>query len=85
MTYKNLCNEKFIKDDNTEWLESDFGQLRSADKFSDDLKQMLSRECKRRIGKPEISLELAKKLSKDKIENIQPIQSLFEKINEIIN
>jgi predicted ATP-dependent endonuclease of OLD family len=85
LTYKNLCNEKFLKDDSTEWIENDFNQLRSVDKFSEDLRKMLSRECKRRVGKPEISLELAKKLSKDEIENIEPIKNLFEKINEIIN
>ncbi|RXJ90545.1 hypothetical protein CRV01_05155 [Arcobacter sp. CECT 8983] len=85
LTYKNLCNEKFIKDDDTEWIENEFNQLRSVDKFSEDLRRMLSRKCKRRIGKPEISLELAKKLSKDDIENIEPIKNLFEKINEIIN
>lgn len=85
LTYKNLCNEKFIKDDTTEWIEDDFNQLRGVDKFSEDLRKMLSRECRRRVGKPEISLELAKKLSKDDIENIQPIKNIFEKINEIIN
>lgn len=84
LTYKNLCNDKFIKDNGSAWIENDFAQLRSADKFSEVLKQQLSRECKRSIGKPEISLELAKKLSKDEIENIQSIKSLFEKINQII-
>ncbi len=85
LTYKNLCNDKFIKDNGSAWIENDFAQLRSADKFSEVLKQQLSRECKRSIGKPEISLELAKKLSKDEIENIQSIKSLFEKINQIIH
>ena len=78
-------NDKFIKDNGSAWIENDFAQLRSADKFSEVLKQQLSRECKRSIGKPEISLELAKKLSKDEIENIQSIKSLFEKINQIIH
>lgn len=85
LTYKNLCNDKFIKDNGSAWIENDFAQLRSADKFSEVLKQQLSRERKRSIGKPEISLELAKKLSKDEIENIQSIKSLFEKINQIIH
>ena len=85
LAYKNLCNDKFIKDNGSAWIENDFAQLRSADKFSEVLKQQLSRECKRSIGKPEISLELAKKLSKDEIENIQSIKSLFEKINQIIH
>jgi len=85
LTYKNLCNHMFIKDNGSAWIENDFTQLRSSDKFSEDLKRMLSRECKRRIGKPEISLELAKKLSKQDIENIEPIKNIFNKIHQIIN
>ena len=83
-TYKDLCNEKFIKDNGNSWEESDFYQLRSSDKFSEELKIILSRECRRGIGKPEISLELANYIHRDKIENILPIKNLFEKINEII-
>jgi putative ATP-dependent endonuclease of the OLD family len=85
LTYKDLCNDKFLKHDSSIWIENDFAQHRMADKFSEEIKKMLSRECRRSIGKPEISLELARKLSKDYIENIHPIKNLFEKINEIIN
>ncbi|MFA7084242.1 MAG: AAA family ATPase [Arcobacteraceae bacterium] len=85
LTYKHLCNDKFAKHGSSEWTENDFTQHRSADKFSEEIKKMLSRECRRSIGKPEISLELARKLSKEDIESIQPIKDVFEKINEIIN
>lgn len=85
LTYKSLCNDKFLKHDCSDWIENDFAQHRTADKFSEEIKKMLSRECRRSIGKPEISLELARKLSKDDIESIQPIKDVFEKINEIIN
>lgn len=85
LTYKDLCNDKFRKNDDTEWIENDFAQHRSANKFSEEIKRMLRIGCSRNIGKPEISLELAKKLLKDDIESIQPIKDLFEKINQIIN
>ncbi len=85
LTYKDLCNDKFRKNDDTEWMENDFAQHRSANKFSEEIKRMLRIGCSRNIGKPEISLELAKKLLKDDIESIQPIKDLFEKINQIIN
>ncbi len=81
--YIQLCNSVFLKD-NGIWVETDFSNIREEEKFSESLKILLSRECRKSIGKPEISLELAKYLSCEEIERITPIKSLFDKIEEII-
>ncbi len=46
---------------------------------------MLSRCCRKSIGKPEISFQIAHLLTKDDIEVIDPIKNLFDKIEEIIS
>ena len=81
--YAEICNSKFSKNDGS-WSENDFSEIRSCTKFSEELKKLLSKECRRRIGKPEISLEIAKFLSPEEIEKILPIKNLFDKIEEII-
>ncbi len=81
--YCQLCNDKFQKEDGS-WNETDFLNIREEDKFSESLKNLLSRECKKRIGKPEISLQLANYLNKENIESIEPIKNIFDKIQEII-
>jgi len=82
--YKELCNIHFPKDDNSDWTEEDFSALREDDKFSESLKILLSRSCKRSIGKPEISLKIAQFLEKEEIIHIESIKTLFERINGII-
>ncbi len=83
--YKELCNAHFPKPDTLEWFESDFLNLRGETKFSESLRVMLSRECRRYIGKPEISLKIAQSLTSEEILQIEPIKNLFVKINEIIS
>lgn len=83
--YTDLCNRSFQKDDNSAWLEQNFADIRGDVKFSESLKNMLSRDCRKSIGKPEISLKLAQFISKEEIEQIEPIKNLFQKINEIIS
>lgn len=83
--YKELCNEKFRKHDDIDWCENDFENLRTEPKFSESLKKLLSTSCRRSIGKPEISYQLAQNLSIEEIKEIEPIKNIFEKINEIIN
>lgn len=83
--YMNLCNNKFPKDDGSLWSESDFLNLRSEPKFSEAIRVLLCQECRRTIGKPEISFEIAKALSKDEITAIVIIENLFVKINTIIS
>jgi len=81
--YVEMCNRVFQKNNGT-WEEVDFTNIREDDKFSESLKKLLSRECRSRIGKPEIALELARYLSREDIERIEPIKNLFDKIEEII-
>lgn len=83
--YTNLCNQKFIKHDETPWFESDFYNLRGDEKFSESLRILLSSTCRRSIGKPEISLELAKSLSSQEILAVSAIRELFDKIETLIN
>lgn len=82
--YTDLCNQKFLKDDDSSWIVNDFLSIRGTDKFSESLRILLSSTCKRSIGKPEISLELAKNLSKAEIESVPVIKELFEKIKSTI-
>ena len=64
--YTQLCNNVFHKDDGV-WSNRDFSNIRGDEKFSESLKRLLSRECRRSIGKPEISLELSRSLSCEEI------------------
>lgn len=82
--YTHICNQSFQKDNGVAWEEANFLTIRNDDKFSESLKKLLSRECKRRIGKPEISLEIAKDLTREDILEIEPIKKLFQKIENII-
>lgn len=83
--YMELCNNKFPKEDGALWCENDFLNLRSQPKFSEAIRVLLCRECRRTIGKPEISLEISKALSRDEISAILMIKNLFTKINTIIS
>tara|TARA_R110000868_G_scaffold380298_1_gene646291 strand:+ start:2268 stop:4091 length:1824 start_codon:yes stop_codon:yes gene_type:complete len=77
-------NTKFIKHDGTYWNEPEIADLRKDPKFSKALKVKLSQECRRSIGKPLLSTELAKVLTKEEIERIIKIKDLFDKIQTII-
>lgn len=55
------------------------------EKFSESLRILLSSTCRRSIGKPEISLELAKSLSSQEILAVSAIRELFDKIETLIN
>ncbi|MCK4997155.1 AAA family ATPase [Candidatus Pacearchaeota archaeon] len=82
--YVMVCNSKFPKDDNSPWTTADFQSIRLDDKFSASLSILLSRGCRRSIGKPEIASAVAEILTKEEFERITPIKSLFEKIQEIV-
>jgi len=77
-------NSKFIKDNDTPWIESEIVALRSDPKFSQALKVKLSQECKKSIGKPLIATEIANVLTKQEIESIPKINDLFAKIKSIV-
>lgn len=81
---KAICNEKFIKNNKIDWIENDFLNIRAEEKFSESLKITLSKECKKSIGKPEIAVAIAEAISKEEIENINILKSLFDKISDII-
>lgn len=83
--YKGLCNAHFQKHDSSDWSEQNFLDIRGDNKFSESLKKTLSRNCRKSIGKPEISLKIAQSLTREDIICIEPIKKLFEKINEIIS
>ncbi len=82
--YTELCNIHFEKHDASVWRESDFSNIREDPKFSESLKIMLSQGCRKSIGKPEISLQIANLLTKEDIQIIEPIKNLFDKIESII-
>ncbi|RUM71508.1 MAG: hypothetical protein DSZ09_02940 [Sulfurovum sp.] len=82
--YKKLCNIHFRKYNDLDWTEEDFLNIREDGKFSEKLKILLSKSCKKSIGKPEISLKISQFLEKEEIICIEPVKKLFERINGII-
>lgn len=81
--YVRIYNEKFPKNDNSEWIKNNFSNIRNDKKFSNSLKTLLI-EQKQNLGKPEIASATAEVLTKKEIENILVLKNLFSKIKEII-
>ena len=82
--YTIICNSNFPRHDGNLWSASNFAEKRPDEKFSGSLKILLSRECKKSIGKPEIASAVAEVLNKEDIEQIEVIKNLFDKIQGII-
>jgi len=82
--YTIICNRNFPKDDGDLWSTSDFSEKRNDGKFSDSLKILLCKECRKSIGKPEIASAVAEILNKNEIEEIDVIKNLFDEIQDII-
>ncbi|MCK4798501.1 MAG: AAA family ATPase [Spirochaetes bacterium] len=82
--YVTVCNSNFPKDSKDLWSTSNFLEKRQDDKFSESLKILLSRECKKSIGKPEIASAVAETLNKTEIGEIEVIKKLFDEIQKII-
>jgi len=82
--YTTICNCNFSKDDGDLWITNDFSEKRQDDKFSESLRILLYKECKKPIGKPELASAVAKFLNKAEIEEIEVIKKLFDEIQNII-
>jgi len=82
--YTIICNRNFPKDDGDSWSNSDFSEKRHDEKFSNSLKILLCKECRKSIGKPEIASAVAEILNKEEIEEIEVIKNLFDSIQDII-
>lgn len=82
--YAIICNSNFPRHDGNLWSANNFSEKRREEKFSDSLKILLSRECKKSIGKPEIASAVADILNKEEIEDIEVMKNLFDKIQGII-
>ena len=82
--YTRICNSKFPKDNGGLWRTTDFSEKRTDNKFSESLKILLCRECRKSIGKPEIASAAAEILNKEEIEEIEVIKNLFDTIQSII-
>lgn len=89
-TYENsilvrMLNAKFPKDDETLWEIAEIQAIRASTvKFSEDLRVAVSRDHRSRVGKPELALEFAKSITKEEIETLSEVKSLFEKISTIV-
>ena len=83
-------NKYWHKVDDQIWIEDDIEQLRTNDKFSDSLKDVVSKyksETDANIDylrKHEFGKNIANIIEKDEIRDIEELHALFTKINEII-
>lgn len=83
-------NEYLPKNGDKYWVEEDIERLRNSTKFSKSLMDMVSK-YKRETGaeidylrKPEFGIKIATTIEKDEIHEIEKLEILFKKINEII-
>jgi hypothetical protein len=76
---------KFPKSDGSVWVEADFGALRTFDKFSSAISQLISTEHRGQATKPMIACEMALLYDKTKISQNTILRDLFEKINDIVS
>ena len=79
-----VCNNAFPKNDGTAWVSSDFTSIRSASKFSDELRIAISRSHGSRVGKPMIALEMARYYAKSDIEANTILRNIFDKVKGML-
>lgn len=80
-----MLNLKFPRDDGNDWSVAEIQQLkRDSPKFSEDLRVLVSKEHKKRVGKPEIALEFANFLPVEEVPNLAKIKVLFDKVDTMI-
>lgn len=79
-----MANTFFEKENGGTWSEADFKELRSENKFLQAIKQIISRECKTSIGKPEIAQKMGSYFTYNDIENMEAIKGVFDRIKNII-
>lgn len=83
--YVKIFNAHFSKTNGENWVDNEFASIRSSDKFSNKLCGLVYNNSSIKWGKPDIALATAKELTKEEINNIEPIRKLFKKISDIIN
>lgn len=85
-TLIDMLNDKYPKDNGSNWEENEIQQLRdNSQKFSEDLKNTICREHRGRIGKPEIALEFSNWIATEEISTLIEVKTLFDKLEEKIN
>lgn len=81
-----MANSKFPKADGTTWTDHDFTALRGADKFSEELSILITREHGNgRVSKPMIAHEIAHMYDMTKISQNTVLRDLFDKLQEVIS
>lgn len=80
-----MANNIFPKVDGTLWVDQDFSALRSQDKFSQELSNLISREHQGQATKPKIAYEMALLYDKGKITSNAVLKNLFDKLQEIVS
>lgn len=79
-----LLNSKFPKEDSLLWLSEEIEEMKMSAKFSNELKRRICTLHKKHVSKPQIALEVAKKMSKEDIDQNSVLALLFQKIEDII-
>lgn len=80
-----MANQYFPKLSGDSWCESDFQAIRDTEKFSAELKGLISREGGHSIGKPEIALRIGECFTKEDISNRPALCGVFDRIGNIVN
>lgn len=80
-----MANQYFPKLSGDSWCEADFQVIRGAEKFSAELKGLISREGGRSIGKPEIALRMGDYFTKEDISNMLALCGVFNKLGNIVD
>lgn len=78
-----MLKDKYPKSNGKNWTTEEIDEIRKKNKFSENLKELVEKECKKNISKPTLGFHLAKSIE-DKEELSKNLKNILKKLNLVL-